>query len=101
MLLLPAFPPEKPLGTNDKPLVSFQNDIFPIIQTRCALNECHRGRHDPALLSYERIAAITDRIKFRLEYKRNPMPPIWGPSRLDSTERAKILFWIEKGAMNN
>ena len=91
-------------------LFSFQSDIQPIIETECALSNCH-GENPYApfqLLSYNQVDSAVRFYNLLRAIRHegpNPMPrinPLLPEARKlpDSTLR-KISCWIEQGILNN
>ena len=94
--------------------IYFQNDVFPILLTRCALGGCHdplTARGGVILCSYESLMNTADIVPFDThegELLENitstdpdhRMPP--SPNEpLSSNEIDIILQWVQQGALNN
>ncbi|MBK7568711.1 MAG: hypothetical protein IPI31_12895 [Bacteroidetes bacterium] len=94
--------------------VYFQNDVFPILLTKCALSGCHdpiTARNDVILCSYENLMSTTDIVPYDThegELLENitstdpdhRMPP--SPNApLSTIEIDIILQWVQQGALNN
>jgi hypothetical protein len=90
--------------------VSFATDIIPIFNKSCNGSGCHNGSVSPNLLTasaYNELLgggyvskptpAESELYKWMAGDRGTPMPPA-GP---DATANAKILAWIEQGALNN
>ncbi len=79
------------------PIVSFADQVNPIIQTNCMVSNCH-GENDeiPDWSTYESISANAGIIKTRTG--EGTMPPT-GP--LSSTDVQLIADWVDQGAPNN
>ncbi len=82
----------------DTSQLGFQDDIFPIIQTNCALPTCHNATgRSPKLTDYQSIKDNIDRIETRALINKT-MPPS-GP--LEDCNMKKLKKWIDDGAQNN
>ena len=82
---------------------SFQEDIQPIFNSSCV--SCHGGVTDPDLRPAESYRDLTRAGQItppgetaRLYTKMNAPDHI---SRSTETERLKVLYWIDQGALNN
>lgn len=83
---------------------SFAADIRPIIETRCAIPECHDGSMGSSLdwnnfdMFQERAA--TGLVKFRVTH--GIMPPSYSPAGpLTQDQITAIACWTDQGALNN
>ena len=78
----------------------FSTDVQPIINTTCAINSsCHATGSTNSggpLTDHGKILAKTSQIKFQVE---NGLMPKTGS--LTTTEKNKIICWINSGAPNN
>jgi hypothetical protein len=74
-------------------LVSYNNDIKPIINTQCA--NCHKHR---SYISYDVISNAASSALFRMNDKSNPMPP---SGSLPTGFIKKFEDWIAQGKQNN
>jgi uncharacterized membrane protein len=87
----PACPPDE---------ISFSQDIKPIIQTNCAIANCHvDGRQLPSLETFEQIQANAQRIKSRTG--NGTMPPPTSGKSLSESEIELISCWVDAGAVEN
>jgi hypothetical protein len=71
-------------------------DIKPIIETECAITNCHNGSQSPDLRSSSNIISNASQIKS--ETQSGAMPK---DGNLDSSQKALIACWVEEGAKNN
>lgn len=90
--------------------VTFAADIIPIFNKDCNGSGCHNGSVSPNLLPANAYNALinggyidkadppnSSLYKWMEGEEGTPMPPS-GP---DATYNAKVLAWIEQGALNN
>jgi len=94
---------------SDAPVISFVNDVDPIITSNCTESGCHgAGGHRPQLINYEDIlgevspgnpysSSLFDVITSNVV---NTMPKPPNP-RLTNTQIKTIFLWISQGAQNN
>ncbi len=77
----------------------FSAQVFPIIQTKCAISNCHDLTASGGFFfqSYNQVFNARERIDTRV-IKQKTMPPT-GP--LDPAERNILECWIRGGAQNN
>lgn len=96
---------------SNAPVISFSNDVQPIITTRCAMDGCHSSyNHEKlSLESYEDVMEIVEAGNIHNSdlYEtitalngEKRMPPL-PDSRLADKQILKIMIWIEQGAKNN
>ena len=85
-------------------LISFSQDVQPIIQTACL--GCHQGSGASAdidLSSYAGVKAVADDGKLNGSILHlngfSPMPK--NGNQLDICDRTKIIHWIQAGSLNN
>jgi len=79
--------------------VTWQNEIKPIIDQRCATANCHvQGGSASDLTSLQKVQTNAENIKLRTQNKS--MPPI-GEAPLSNDEIALIACWVDDGAKNN
>jgi uncharacterized membrane protein len=96
---------------SNAPVISFSNDVQPIITTRCAMDGCHStyNHEELSLVTYEDVMEIVkagnshnsklyETITALNGEKR--MPPL-PDNRLAYNQITKIMVWIEQGAKNN
>lgn len=92
-----------PEGCDTPQIVSYEQDVQPIIDLNCAISGCHAlGGEAPMLLvSYEGIKEIIESgdFEFRVfESLEDPMPP---SGQLGDCDQELILRWINQGALDN
>lgn len=79
---------------------SFSMTVEPIIQTNCAISNCHvSGRQKPTLETYDQIAANAERIVVRTS--NGTMPPPQSGKSLAQSEINAIACWVGDGAPEN
>lgn len=96
---------------SNAPVITFSNDVQPIITTRCAMDGCHStyNHEELSLVTYEDVMEIVkagnshnsklyETITALNGEKR--MPPL-PDNRLADNQITKIMVWIEQGAKNN
>ncbi|MCX6232291.1 MAG: hypothetical protein NTZ33_12200 [Bacteroidetes bacterium] len=85
--------------------VYFYDEVLPIIQSNCALADCHGGNDDPDLTTYSSIKKLVkagDPQNSRLYTTAigNEMPP--APKALLNLEQVTSIYaWIRQGALEN
>lgn len=77
--------------------VSFQNTIQVIIETNCALPNCHGGSQPPDLRGFANIQNQRERIRVRTSNRSMPV----GGLRLTDEQIQAISCWVEDGAPQN
>ncbi|MBS4043370.1 MAG: hypothetical protein KGZ59_06095 [Chitinophagaceae bacterium] len=100
--------PEIPIDPDGPPqAVSFNTELKPLLQTKCALSGCHvTGAHKPYLtadVSYQQIVNggfvnLAVPKQSILHVKLNGEMREYMPSAI---ERQKVYDWIRNGAVNN
>jgi hypothetical protein len=75
---------------------SLVNDVMPIISTRCAISGCHNGTRSPDLRTKQGV--LTNATSIRSQVKSGRMPR---NSKLNSSQIAAIVCWVEQGALDN
>jgi hypothetical protein len=90
--------------------VSYQNDIDPIVQARCAIAGCHDGSNS-AIPNYNIFAefqarAHNDPLGIRQRVKTDDMPRQSGNDTqpgdpLSAEEKVALFCWIDEGALDN
>ncbi|PTQ96548.1 hypothetical protein C8P68_10432 [Mucilaginibacter yixingensis] len=94
---------------SDAPVISFKNDVQPVIISNCTESGCHGASdHEFKLLSYDNIMAkvkagdphASDLYGAITANTINTMPKPPNP-RLTDTEIKTIYLWILQGAKNN
>jgi hypothetical protein len=91
--------------------VSFNNDLIPIFENRCALSGCHTaGSQVPTLTPDRAYNALIEEnlvdfnnpenseLYFWLTGKKQPAMPLGGP---DPDINAIVLAWLKQGGKNN
>ncbi len=83
---------------------TFQKDILPIIQTKCAVSGCHNGDMGPDLkwTDFEQFhkRAASGLVKYRVTHRI--MPPSFSPAGpLTQEQIDAIACWSDQGALNN
>lgn len=71
-------------------------DIKPIIETECAITNCHNGSQSPDLRSSSNIISNASRIKSVTQSGSMPKN-----GSLLSSQKALIACWVDEGAKNN
>lgn len=80
-------------------VVSYANDIAPLLTTECNTSGCHRDNFSAGdFTTYSGIKAKANNGSLRSEIINKSMP-INGS--LSDTEIQKIVCWIESGALEN
>jgi hypothetical protein len=85
----------------DDTVVSYQNDIKPILEANCIKSNCHNGdlgaERNWSVLA--KVQAKADKIK---EFTGNgTMPLDIAPTGLPQNERDLIACWVNSGALDN
>lgn len=78
---------------------SFSTDVFPLIQSRCALTGCHAAgstNTGGSLTSYSEISSKASLIRNAISSGLMPVG-----SSLSTAEIKSILCWVDSGAPNN
>lgn len=83
------------------PGVSFQQDVIPIIKTKCNLDDCHGERGFPKFYTHRILKAKAKKIKKRITAEIEPMPPKDSPLQLTKLEIKTLNDWVDAGAPNN
>ncbi len=77
--------------------ISFNRDVFPLMQTSCAKSDCHgKNEYEPTLTTYEEISRNAADIKSVVLDGSMPYD-----RRFSSYEINLIVRWIDAGAKNN
>lgn len=89
-------------------VVSYSNDIVPIINKSCGSStNCHAPGASGGQPIYDDYAAIKEKVDDGKLHQRvieqRDMPAPWGPDSVQITDCERELFrlWIEAGAPNN
>lgn len=81
---------------------SFKNQVFPLIQSKCNMKECHADRGGGApYTSHEAIKLRGKKIVKRITNINGIMPPIQSGIKLSVEEKNLIKTWVEMGMPNN
>lgn len=80
---------------------SFKMDIWPLMQQKCAVEECHGGKEPVKFTGYDSVKEKSKRIKKRVGNIMLPMPPNNSEIQLSKEETSLIKNWIAAGAPNN
>ncbi len=81
---------------------SFKSQVFPLIQSKCNMKECHADRGGGAsYTSYEGIKLKGKKIVKRITNINGIMPPIQSGIKLTPEEKNLIKNWVEMGMPNN
>ena len=90
----------EPSKAVNSPEVSYKKSILPIIESKCAISDCHiQGFHEGDFTIFEELKKQADRGKLRrLVIENKSMPP---DKPLDSKEIRLIDDWLKQGAKNN
>lgn len=75
---------------------SLRNDIDPIIDTNCAIAECHGGSESPSLTTLANIRTHATKIKTLTQSGEMPKE-----GRLTAEQKALIACWVDEGAKDN
>jgi hypothetical protein len=75
---------------------SLATDVMPIIETRCAISGCHNGTRSPDLRTKQVVIAQETSIRSQVKSGRMPKN-----SKLNSSQVAAIVCWVEQGALDN
>lgn len=76
--------------------VSFDATINPIIQTSCAINNCHNGRQFPDFRQFNNIKANAAKIKELTGNRSMPQEGMLTQGQIDA-----IACWVDDGAIDN
>jgi len=76
--------------------ISFKSTIEPIIQTSCAINNCHNGRQFPDFRQFNNIKANAANIKRLTGNRTMPQEGMLTPGQIEA-----IACWVDDGALNN
>lgn len=84
----------------DAPISSFANEVFPIMQARCATAGCHvSGGNAPFVIEgYDDVQPRAALIRTRVA--EGTMPPS-GATALSDAEVRAIVSWVDGGALDN
>lgn len=96
-----TYPAKDQLNTKKLEDISFSEDIFPLFQTKCNLEECHGKKEKPNYEDYEAIKKNVKRIRKRISDINMPMPPRKSEVKLERSELLMLLAWIKAGAPEN
>ena len=92
-------------STCDPDSVYFQQTIYPLILSNCALSSCHDGTESPNYLIYTGIRKSVylnnpsaSQLYAIINLGRMPPAPL---AQLNAVQKELILTWINQGALNN
>lgn len=75
---------------------SLDNDVKPIIETKCAITNCHNGSEPPNLTMNSNIITHAQTIKSLTQSGAMPRE-----GSISDTQKAIIACWVDDGAKNN
>lgn len=75
---------------------SLANDIMPIIESNCAVSNCHNGSQSPNLTGAQAVRSNADKIKALTQSGQMPKQ-----GSLSSSQKALIACWVDDGAKDN
>ena len=79
-------------------LISFSNEVFPIMQLSCTNTDCHSyATVSEPLTNYQEIKAILPSVRSVIYNASMPVAPY----ELTQEERTLIIAWIDQGGQNN
>jgi len=76
--------------------ISYETTIKPIIETNCAISNCHNGNVSPDLRTFDIIKSRAERIKARTANRSMPRGRTLTDAQID-----QIACWVDDGAPNN
>lgn len=79
---------------------SLEDDIMPIIETKCAINDCHNGGQEPNLSNPQNVRTHSAKIKTLTQSGEMPKSGSAGGS-LSASQKALIACWVDDGAKDN
>lgn len=82
-------------------VVSFIQDIYPLIYMNCCSADCHGINGTPRFNSFRVIKGKSKSIIERLHDKKNPMPPLGSGFELTKEEIHLFDEWVKSGSPNN
>ena len=82
-------------------VVSFIQDIYPLIYMNCSSTDCHGINGTPRFNSFRVIKGKSKAIIERLHDKKNPMPPLGSGFKLTKEEIHLFDEWVKNGSPNN
>ena len=104
-----VLPVDKPVG--DVGNVTFSADIIPIFNASCNVTGCHSaGGQKPNLTAVNAYSSLTNggyidkatpENSVIYKWMNGEMGTVMPPSGSNATYNAKVLKWIELGALNN
>lgn len=75
---------------------SLASDIMPIIQTKCAITNCHNGGQEPNLTGPQSVRTHAAKIKELIQSGAMPKE-----GSLSASQKALIACWVDDGAKDN
>lgn len=101
LLLITGCEKTKPEPTPPACVASYTNDIKPIINTKCAIPDCHGNNGLANLADYTVLKTMADNVKVRkYVFELKLMPPS-AKTQLTDTEKEKLSCWLDNGAPQN
>jgi len=79
--------------------LSLADDISPIINTNCALANCHAAAQSPNLST--KAGIISNAARIRAVTQNGSMPPSSSGKSLSEAQVKQIACWVDNGAQNN
>ncbi len=79
---------------------SLADEIMPIIQTKCAITNCHNGSQEPNFSSPANVRTHAAKIKQLTQSGEMPKSGSAGGS-LSASQKALIACWVDDGAKDN
>lgn len=88
--------PEKPEEIVDCNVITWQNDILPLMKSSCATSGCHDGITRLDWSNYDLVKKYSATIKSRTKSRNMPVD-----GSLTQKEIDMIACWVDNGALNN
>ena len=79
--------------------LTYNNTVAEIINTNCAIPNCHGGTQSPSLTGFQNVMSNAGRIKVRA-VEQQTMPPL-SEQPLSECEIKQLEAWINNGAPEN
>ncbi len=98
-VVVPVIPPSQ----CDTAMVTYENYVKQVMDTKCALSGCHAGSVSPDLRTYAGIKGIADNGKLKLrafDHNPGPMPPNPFPALSQPTQDS-LQDWMDQGTCEN
>ncbi|MBS1644251.1 MAG: hypothetical protein JST36_04370 [Bacteroidetes bacterium] len=95
-----------PSGQCDTSNVSFSKDIMPVVQSECAISNCHVAPNPPSggdFSQYEglKIVAIDGRLLGAIQHQAAYSPMPQNAAMLSDCTLSKFKIWVAAGAPKN